>query len=334
MKKTGLLIAAISMLSLMVLAGCGKKDGKTAQTDTLSGAVSVDGSSTVFPVTEAVAEEFRNVAPNVRVTVGVSGTGGGFKKYVVGETDISDASRPIKKSEQEKAAANHIGYIELPIAYDGISVVINKENTWVDNLTVQELNLIWKAGSTVKRWNQIRPEWPDMDIRLFGPGVDSGTFDYFTEVINGKSQSCRSDFTMSEDDNVLVMGVEGEKGAMGFFGYAYYVENKDKLKVVPITNDKATVAPSAETINDGSYFPLSRPIFIYVNPASLEKPQVAKFVDFYLSSAKDLVREVGYVELSDNAYSLDKAKIAEKAAGTFFTAENADKTLEEKLKLR
>jgi phosphate transport system substrate-binding protein len=282
-----------------------------AGSKTLRGNVRVDGSSTVFPITEAVAEEFGMLREHrrVRVTVGVSGTGGGFKKFLAGETDINDASRPIKQKEIDKARKNGVKYIELPVAYDGLSVVINKKNTWVDYLTVAELNKIWKPGSTVKTWKDIRPNWPDQKIQLYGPGTDSGTFDYFTEVINGKSQVSRSDFTKSEDDNVLVKGVAGDKGSLGYFGFAYYVENKDKLKIVPIKQgNKNPVAPTMTTINNGSYAPLSRPIFIYVNLQSAKKPEVRAFVRFYLKNAKELSKEVGYVPLMDQDYQkyLDK----------------------------
>ena len=277
----------------------------------LKGTVKVDGSSTVFPITEAVAEEFGKVKAHrrVRVTVGVSGTGGGFKKFLAGETDINDASRSIKQKEIDKAKKNGVKYIELPVAYDGLSVVVNMSNTWVDYLTVAELHKIWKPGSTVKTWKDIRPNWPNEKIRLYGPGTDSGTFDYFTKVINGKSQVSRSDFTKSEDDNVLVTGVAGDKGSLGYFGFAYYVENKDKIKVVPIQQgDKKPVAPNMTTINNGSYAPLSRPIFIYVNLKSAKKPEVRQFVRFYLKQAKELVAEVGYVPLPDQEYQkyLDK----------------------------
>lgn len=271
----------------------------------LKGTVKVDGSSTVFPITEAVAEEFGKVKEHrrVRVTVGVSGTGGGFKKFLAGETDINDASRPIKQKEIDKARKNGIQFIELPVAYDGLSVVVNKKNTWVDYLTVEELHKIWKPGSTVKTWKDIRSNWPDQKIQLYGPGTDSGTFDYFTEVINGKSQVSRSDFTKSEDDNVLVKGVAGDKGSLGYFGFAYYVENKDKLKVVPIKQgNNKPVSPTMTTINNGSYAPLSRPIFIYVNLQSAKKPEVRKFIHFYLKHAKELVKEVGYVPLLDQDY--------------------------------
>jgi phosphate transport system substrate-binding protein len=276
-----------------------------AGSSALKGTVKVDGSSTVFPITEAVAEEFGKVKEHrrVRVTVGVSGTGAVFNKCLAGETDINDASRPIKQKEIDKARKNGVQYIELPVAYDGLSVVVNKKNTWVDYLTVAELHKIWKPGSTVKTWKDIRPNWPDLKIQLYGPGTDSGTFDYFTEVINGKSQVSRSDFTKSEDDNVLVKGVAGDKGSLGYFGFAYYVENKNKLKVVPIKQgNRIPVAPTMTTINNGSYAPLSRPIFIYVNLQSAKKAEVREFVRYYLNHAKELVKEVGYVPLLDQDY--------------------------------
>jgi phosphate transport system substrate-binding protein len=292
-------IVLAGMLTLLI-ASTGFAGSKA-----LRGTVKVDGSSTVFPITEAVAEEFGMLREHrrIRVTVGVSGTGGGFKKFLAGETDINDASRPIKQKEIDKANKNGVKYIELPVAYDGLSVVVNKKNTWVDYLTVAELHKIWKPGSTVKTWQDIRSNWPNQKIQLYGPGTDSGTFDYFTEVINGKSQVSRSDFTKSEDDNVLVNGVAGDKGSLGYFGFAYYVENKDKLKVVPIKQgNKKPVAPTMTTINNGSYAPLSRPIFIYVNLQSAKKPEVREFVRFYLIQAKELVKEVGYVPLPDQDY--------------------------------
>ncbi len=272
------------------------------QTNGPAGMVRIDGSSTVFPITEAVAEEFQKVYPRVRVTVGISGTGGGFKKFCVGETDINDASRPIKQKEKDKAKENGIKYLELPVAYDGLSVLVNPKSDFVDYLTVSELNMIWKPGSQVKKWGDVRPGWPNRPITLYGPGTDSGTFDYFTEVINGKAQVCRADFTASEDDNVLVQGIAGDENALGFFGYAYYAENKDKLKLVPIDAGQGPVAPAEQTINDGTYQPLSRPIFIYVNKAATKKPGVKEFVEFYLKQAPILVKEVGYVALPQKQY--------------------------------
>ncbi len=283
----------------------------SAEVESLKGTVKVDGSSTVFPITEAVAEEFGHVPQfrKVRVTVALSGTGGGFKKFCIGETDINDASRPIKTKEIDKARKNNIRYMELPVAYDGLSVVLNKKNDWVDYLTVAELKKIWEPGSKVKTWKDIRPTWPDKKILLYGPGTDSGTFDYFTEVINGKSQASRSDFTKSEDDNVLVKGVAGGLYSMGYFGYAYYIENQDKLRAAPIKQgDKEPVLPSLETINTGTYAPLSRPIFIYVNLKSAKRPEVKEFIRFYLKNAPQLAKEVGYIPLPDAMYqeSLEK----------------------------
>jgi phosphate transport system substrate-binding protein len=293
----------------------------------MTGNVRVDGSSTVFPITEAVAEEFRTVRPKVRVTVGFSGTGGGFKKFVLGETDINDASRPIKASEREKAEAAGIGFIELPVAYDGLSVVVNPKNTFVDHLTVEELHRIWMPESQVKRWSDVREGWPAEEISLYGPGVDSGTFDYFTEAINGKSQVCRSDFTASEDDNVLVQGVAGDAHSLGFFGFAYYEENADQLKLVPIDGGKGPVAPSVDTINNGTYAPLSRPIFIYVASKAAERPEVAAFVDFYLESAPALAAEVGYVALPAEIYALAARRFEKRVTGTVYGKEAAGRSL-------
>lgn len=287
----------------------------------LAGEVRIDGSSTVFPITEAVAEEYRKVQPKVRVKVGVSGTGGGFKKFCIGETAINDASRPIKGKEIAKAKANKVGFIELPVAFDGITVVINKSNTFVDHLTSAELKKIWEPGSMVKTWSQVRSTWPDKPLALYGPGTDSGTFDYFTEAINGKSHACRPDFTASEDDNVLVRGVAGDAGALGFFGFAYYIENKDKLEAVPIKHGAdAPVSPSLITINNGSYKPLSRPIFIYVSSDAVKRAEVRSFVDFYLTSAKSLVEQVGYVALPDEVYGLARKRVAESNTGSVYSA--------------
>lgn len=313
MKK--LLTLVVLMLTLALVAtGCGgsKEEGaksEKAAGQKLAGEIKIDGSSTVFPITEAVAEEFKKQYPDVNTSVGISGTGGGFKKFTVGETDINDASRPIKDKEKKAAEEHKIEYIEIPVAYDGLSIVVNKENTWVDKLTVEELKKIWEPGSQVKKWNQIRPEWPDMEIKLYGPGTDSGTFDYFTEAINGKEKASRSDYTPSEDDNVLVQGVAGDKGALGYFGYAYYLENKDKIKIVPIDGGAGAITPDEKTINDGTYKPLSRPIFIYVSKASLQRPEVKEFVKFYLNEGPKLVPEVGYIPLPENMYKESLGKI-------------------------
>jgi phosphate transport system substrate-binding protein len=268
----------------------------------LVGTIEIDGSSTVFPITAAVAEEFQNLNPDVRVNVGISGTGGGFKRFTVGEIEISDASRPIKSSEAEAAQQNGIEYIEFSIALDGLSVVVNHQNTWVDYMTVQELNMTWRPNSTVTKWNDIRPSWPDQPIHLYGPGTDSGTFDYFTEVIVGKVDASRPDYTASEDDNILVQGIAGDTYALGYFGYAYYAENTDKLKIVPIDSGSGPVTPSDQTINSGQYVPLSRPLFIYVNKESLERAEVKAFVRFYMENGEQLVAEVGYTPLPTSVY--------------------------------
>ncbi len=272
--------------------------------------VKIDGSSTVFPITEAVAEEFQiEKKGKIMVTVGISGTGGGFKKFCRGETDISDASREIKQKEIDLCNKNGIDYIELAIAYDGLAVVVNRKNNWIDYITVNELKKLWEpaAQRKITKWNQIRKEWPDKEIHLFGPGTDSGTFDYFTKVINGAEGASRGDFTASEDDNVLVQGISTDNSALGYFGLAYYEYNKDKLKIVPVDdkndgNGKGPIIPSLETVNNGTYQPLSRPIFIYVSIQSLAKPEVAEFVKFYLTNAGELSEEVGYISLPEKAY--------------------------------
>jgi phosphate transport system substrate-binding protein len=272
------------------------------RTKRLTGTIEVDGSSTVFPVTEAVAEEFRVGNPKVQVNIGVSGTGGGFKRFAAGETEISNASRPIKDSERAAAAENGVEFIELRVAIDGLSVTVNPDNDFVDCLTVAELQVIWQPGSTIDNWSQVRAGFPDKRIRLYGPGTDSGTFDYFTEEIVGEIQASRSDYVASEDDNTLVVGINGDRNALGYFGYAYYAENPDKLKLVAIDNGFGCVTPTPATIEAGKYTPLSRPLFIYVNAAALAKPEVKAFVDFYMANAAELAEEVGYVRLSEAEY--------------------------------
>jgi phosphate transport system substrate-binding protein len=269
----------------------------------LSGTIEIDGSSTVFPVSEAVAEEFHKIHSGVNVNVGISGTGGGFKRFTVGETDISDASRPIKQSEASAAADNGITYLDLKVGTDGLSVVVNPENDFAQCLTVDELKKVWEPGSTITNWNQVRSGFPDRPLRLYGADTDSGTFDYFTEEIVGEAQASRSDYTASADDNVLVQGIGGDRNALGYFGYAYYAENQDKVKLVAIDAGDGCVTPTASTIESGAYKPLSRPLFIYVNRASMDKPEVKAFVEFYMTKAQQLVREVGYVPLADSAYS-------------------------------
>ena len=275
----------------------------------LSGTIIIDGSSTVFPITEAVAEEFHKVYPGISTPIGVSGTGGGFKKFTIGETDISNASRPIKDSEAEIAKANGIEYVEFAIAYDGIAVVVSTQNDFVDSLTVEELKKIWEPESTVRTWKDVRPEWPDEAIKLYAPGTDSGTFDYFTEVITGESGASRTDFTPSEDDNVLVQGIAGDRYSLGYFGYAYYVENTDKLNIVRIDNGNGPVEPTFDTIMEGSYAPLSRPIYMYVSRNALEQEHVKVFVEYFLTEGTALVSEVGYVQLSNASYETELAKM-------------------------
>jgi phosphate transport system substrate-binding protein len=316
-------IIIIILIAAGLYWGFSDRQKKKNGVEELSGTVAVDGSSTVFPITEAIAEEFGKLHPKVRVTVGISGTGGGFKKFCLGETDINDASRSIKKVEDVKAEEHGIDYIELPVAFDGISVVINPRNTFVDYLTREELKGIWEPGSRVKTWKDVRADWPEREIHLYGPGTDSGTFDYFTKAINGKTQACRSDFTASEDDNVLVQGVAGDPDAMGFFGYAYYAENRDKLKIVPIDNGQGPVAASRVAINNGTYAPLSRPIFIYVSRKASRKPSVKAFVAFYLKQAPEIVAEVGYVALPDALYTLARQRFEKGLVGSVFLKEKS-----------
>ena len=288
--------------------------------------VKIDGSSTVYPITEAVAEDFQKAKKgDVRVTVGISGTGGGFKKFCRGETDISGASRPILKKEMDACKQAGIQYIELPVAYDALTVVVNPQNTWLKQITVDELKKMWEpaAQQKVTKWSQVNPAWPDQALKLFGPGADSGTFDYFTEAVVGKAKSSRGDYTASEDDNVLVQGVARDKGALGYFGFAYYVENSKKLKAVPIVEKagKKPVLPSLETVKNGTYQPLARPVFIYVNAKSVDKPEVKEFVEFYLNQAPKLVKAVKYVPLPDKAYTLAKDNFKTKKTGTGFGGE-------------
>src|SRR5262245_12487621 len=284
--------------------------------------VKIDGSSTVFPVTEAVAEEFQKAKKQqVKVTVGISGTGGGFKKFCRNETDISGASRPILKAEMAECAKAGIEYYELPVAFDALTVVINPKNTFIKQLTVSEMKKMWEpaAQGKVTRWNQINPAWPDAPMKLFGPGADSGTFDYFTEAVVGKAKSSRGDFTASEDDNVLVQGVSRDVNGLGYFGYAYYVENKDKLKAVPIVNDKGQpVEPSMDSVIKGTYSPLARPIFIYVNAKSIGKPEVKEFVEYYMKHGAKLSKEVKYVPLPDKAYTIAWDHVKHGKKGTVF----------------
>lgn len=317
-------IAALAVTALLVLAACGGNSNEPAEGSAqpagggsqqsavkLSGMIEIDGSSTVFPITEGVAEEFGKLHSDVRVPVGVSGTGGGFKRFCAGETAISNASRTIKDSEAELCKQAGISYIELPIAYDGLSVLINPQNDWAETMTVAELHEMFKSGSTAVTWADVNPDWPKETIKIYSPGADSGTLDYFTEAINQKAQDSRNDsqITFSEDDNTLVQGIAGDKYAIGYFGYAYYEENQDKLKLVAVDNGSGGIAPSSETINNGTYAPLSRQIYIYVNEAELERAEVKEFVTFYLKNAAQIGTEVGYIELPPNMYTEGLAKL-------------------------
>lgn len=301
--------------------------------------VKIDGSSTVFPITEAVAEDFQKATKGkMRVTVGISGTGGGFKKFCRGETDISNASRPILKSEMDACKAAGITYYELPVAYDALTVVMNPKNTFLKSITVAELKKIWEPASQGKitKWKQVNPAWPDQPIKLFGAGADSGTFDYFTEAVVGKAKSSRGDYTASEDDNVLVQGVSRDINAIGYFGYAYYAENQDRLKGVPIVANgaKNAVEASIETVVNGTYQPLARPIFIYVSAAAYDRAEVKQFIEFYMKNAPTLVSEVKYVALPKKAYDYNIEHLAKKTLGTKFGGENkVGLTIEDLMKL-
>jgi phosphate transport system substrate-binding protein len=292
--------------------------------------VRIDGSSTVYPITEAVAEEFQKTT-EARITIGVSGTGGGFKRLCMGEVAITGASRPIRSVEEDECAANKIEFVELPIAYDGVAVVVHPQNTWVKSLSVRELKRIWEPAAQQRlfSWNHMHPDWPDVPLRLFGAGVDSGTYDYFTRAIVGKEHESRGDYTSSEDDNVLVQGVSRDVGALGFFGLAYYEENKDKLKLVPIddgdpSNGAGPIAPSAVTVSNGTYQPLSRPIFVYVSKAALRQPEVMALLDFYLDNAPALVKETQYVPLPASAYALAHKRLKAGKVGSLFAGKGSE----------
>ncbi len=336
--RRGLLTAGIAIL---FVGGCGQNTersaggtgdgangpGQGASATNLRGTIQVDGSSTVFPITEAVAEEFQKAHPGVKVTVGVSGTGGGFKKFGAGETDISNASRPIKESEAEAAGKNTVEFIELPVAYDAISVVVNPQNDWANDITVAELKKIWEpaAQGKITNWSQVRQGWPDVPLKLYGPGTDSGTFDYFTDAVVGEEKASRGDYTASEDDNVLVTGVSRDRGGLGYFGLAYYLENEGKLKALPVddndpANGEGAQMPTVENVVAGTYQPLARPIFIYVSKQAAEKPEIQEFIRFYLQKAPELTTEVGYVPLQSEVYQLALERFDKRTTGTMFAS--------------
>jgi phosphate transport system substrate-binding protein len=326
--------------------GCGKpgsttnpapaREGDSASAESalkpntdLQGKVSIDGSSTVFPISEAAASQFQKQYPNVSVNVGVSGTGGGFKRFTKGEIDVSDASRPIDASEVEIATKNQVKFIELPIAYDGLTLVVHPSNDWVDQLTIDEVKKIYLSDGAVKSWSEVRPGWPDKVIQVFSPGTDSGTFDYFKEVVAGKEGSLRSDMSTSEDDNVLVTGVSGSPDSIGFFGAAYYEENREKVKAVPIVNPETgkAVFPDSKTIESGDYSPFSRPLFIYVNAKSASRPEMKRFIAFYVENASEMAKQVGYVPLPESVLSIAAENFKARRTGTHYVMANGEKRL-------
>ena len=310
-----LLITAAATLGLASL------DASAQDTRKLRGNIRIDGSSTVYPITEAVAESFKKVAPNVKVTVGVSGTGGGFKRFAAKETDISDASRPIKGSESKMCEDAGIDFIEIPVAYDGLTIVVSRENDWVDSITVDDLKRIYLTDDPATTWQDVRSEWPAVPLAIYSPGTDSGTFDYFKEVVAGKTGKIRSDMSVSEDDNILVRGVAGDRGSIGFFGVAYYLANKDKIRAIPVINkDGKAVLPDSKTVENGSYNPFSRPLFIYVNARSARKPQVRAFVEYFLENGAKAAAEVGYVGLPTELYDrANKAFEAKRLGSQYLT---------------
>jgi phosphate transport system substrate-binding protein len=337
--RSGRLVGMVSLVAVLGLAACAGGGTEDTATDTgtdtqdtasapadggdeeLSGDVLVDGSSTVFPISEAMAEEFMAANPGVRVTVGVSGTGGGFQKFCNGETDVSNASRPIKEEEIALCAENGIEYVEMPVAFDGLSVVVSNENDWAQCLTVDELKMIWEpaAEGVITNWNQVRPEFPDRPLSLYGAGTDSGTFDYFTENIVGEESASRGDYTASEDDNVIVQGVISDANSLGYFGYAYYIENEGEMKLLEVDNGEGCVAPDPETIADGSYVPLSRPEFFYVKVDSLDNPAVKAFTEFQISQDNAyLVSEVGYVPVIPAIAELTAQRLADVKTGSVY----------------
>lgn len=310
MRTAPLQLAALLLILPVMACGGGDAGSGAADASQLTGRVQIDGSSTVFPITAAVAEDFQALHRGVRVTVGVSGTGGGFKRFCAGETDISDASRPIKPSEAELCAQNGVEFVEVPVAWDGLSVMVNIGNGFADCLTVDELKRIWEPGSGVTTWRDVRPEFPAEAIRLYGPGTDSGTFDYFTEVIVGEGGESRPDYQASEDDNILVQGIAGDDFSLGYMGFAYYVENTDKLALVAVDGGSGCVEPSRTTIEDGSYAPLSRPLFVYVSRAAMERAEVAAFLEFMIENAGVIIPSTGYVPLTSGQYETALSDLA------------------------
>lgn len=334
MKRIAGIVGALMLASLW-LGGCAKKEqdsttSSSSKPGMLSGKIIVDGSSTVLPISEAMAEEFQKLHPNVTVAVGNSGTGGGFKKFANGEIDITGASRPIREEEDKACKQNGIEYIEIPIAYDALAVVVNPKNNWCDSLTVSELEKIWapESRNKITSWSQVRSGFPNKPLRLFGPGTDSGTFDYFTAAVVGKEKASRPDYTASEDDNILVQGVASNEGGLGYFGVAYYIENRDRLKAVAIddenpSNGAGAFLPTAENVLNGTYQPLARPLFLYVSLKALERPEVREFVLFCLNQAPTLTRETGYIPLPDKLYALSRERVERRITGSAFGAHSS-----------
>jgi phosphate transport system substrate-binding protein len=319
-----LTIAAACLAAAVLVAGCGRDDTSTAAaspsgtaSQNLSGTIEADGSSTVGPLTTAAAELFREQQPGVNVTVGISGTGGGFERFCAGETDISDASRPIKEDEEVPICKkNGIDYTEFQVAIDALTVVVNSENDWIDCITTDQLKAIWEPKSKIENWNQVPGgDYPDEKLTLAGPGTDSGTFDYFTDEINGEEGASRSDYQASEDDNVTVQAVAGEKGGLGYFGYTYYEENTDKLKALAIDSGSGCVEPSADTARDGSYTPLSRPLFVYVKNTSLQKPEVQAFLRYYLDNLDQIVEQARFISMPEDQVQEQQAKLEQAISG-------------------
>jgi len=303
MKTKKISVLALSAGLFFAACNSSQQNNEGTESKELSGTIQIDGSSTVYPITEAVAEEFRTVQPKVKVTIGSSGSGAGFNKFARGETDISDASRAIKDKEKDACKENNIQYLEIRVALDGIAIVVNKENTWIENITTEELKQLWEPNSTVTNWSDIRPEWPDEKIQLFGPSTAHGTYDFFTEEIVGESGASRSDYNAVSDYNVAVQGISTSKNALGYFGLAYYTENKDKLKLISVDNGNGPVFPSLETVGDGTYAPLARPLYIYVNKKSAKRKEVMEFVNFYINNAAKLSKDVGYIPLPAAEYN-------------------------------
>ena len=316
-KKEIVKITSIFLLGLAIFCGACNESKKSREEDykknSFDGEIKIDGSSTVYPITEAIEEQFQGTHENIKITIGISGTGGGFEKFCRGEIDINNASRQINQKEVDSCAAKNINYIPIQIAFDGLSIIANPQNDWIKYITVDELKKIWasEAEGKIKKWNQIRSEWPDEEIHLYGPGAESGTYDYFTEVIVGKNLSIRKDYIASEDDNVLVELIASDKDALGFFGFTYYEQNMDRLKLIPVDNGKGPVFPSIETVRNQTYTPLSRPLFIFINNNTIKKKEVKEFVHFFLDNVGTLAKEVGFIPLSEAKYKDEKKKFQE-----------------------